>query len=102
MDKFRESTIKGALSILYDINHTINLIESIGICLEWNIGNSNIGGNLYEVSTEAYCIVENTIQEEFKSIEGVSVAIQTLYIEDDSKNNKIKECYDALMRIGGQ
>ena len=98
-DEQDERTIKGCLEILYDIDHTINLLESIGIHIEGVVSESDIGGDLYEVSSEAYSIIEDTIQKRSGSIVGVSEAINTLYINDDCKENKIKECYSLLMKI---
>ena len=92
--------IKSALEILYNINHTINLMESIGIMVEGNNNDDhNIGGDLYKSSTVAYTIIEDIMQFGPEKVMKIDEAIEILYIEDDSMENKINKCLKILINL---
>lgn len=104
MDK--EQIIRSALEILYNINHGINLLESIGIKVEGEINDTNIGSDLYGSSTLAYNIIEAALDYKVDIVK-IAETVEMLYgnttiddVDENSKNAKIDEmmrckCFDT-------
>lgn len=82
-DKQRD-IIYNCLYILYDLNHTINLLESIGIHIEGDISPNNIGSDIYSSISKAYSILETVAEEICGTSEYVSEAIENLYAYDSN------------------
>ena len=110
MDK--EQIIRSALEILYNINHGINLLESIGIKVEGEINDTNIGSDLYGSSTLAYNIIEAALDYKVDIVK-IAETIEMIYgnstidsyfdpnkiiQEICSKDNKIDRCLASMSK----
>ena len=51
------------LNAIYCLNKEIKLMSSIGIIIEGNISENDIGGCVYESISEIYSIIENILNE---------------------------------------
>ena len=90
-----ESTLRSALSILYNINKAIDVLESIGINIE--DGEGNIGKYVYGSSTETYFIVEKCFENIEPSDELViAEIIEDLYNGIETKEEAIDRVVEAL------
>lgn len=98
--------VRPSLEILFNINHTINLLESIGINIDGSISDSSIGSDLYESSTAAYQVIESAFNIGPEQVTKIAEIVEGMYKEcklsDDYNINKdqiIDNCLANLMEF---
>ena len=94
--------IKNAVEILYNINHAINLLESIGITIDGSISDSSLGSDLYESATNAYRIIEKELDVKPENFMKIVERVEKMYQSSKTSDNKnliITECIMDLMKI---
>lgn len=98
--------VRTSLEILFNINHTINLLESVGITIDGSISDSSIGSDLYESSTAAYQIIEYTLNVGSDKVTEIAEMVEEMYKEyrlstdyDVNKDQIIEDCLNNLMRL---
>ena len=91
--------IRKAVTILYNLNRVIELFESIGVNIEGNINGEDVGGYIYGATTEAYEIIEKELNVNEDKHMRIAEIVEILYINDDSKENKINECIRLLKEL---
>lgn len=100
MTSLENNIIYSSLEILYNLNHTDNLLESVGLKIEGDIKDNSIGSNIYESMSHAYDIIEDIMKENFNASYGeVQDIIERIFIIDDDKNNIIKEVHESLINF---
>lgn len=98
--------VRPSLEILFNINHTINLLESIGINIDGCLSNSSIGSDLYESSTATYQVIESAFNIGSEQVTKIAEIVEEMYKEcklsNDYNINKdqiIDNCLANLMEF---
>ncbi len=93
-----ESILKGALSILYNLDKVLDTLENIGINVEDGGPEDSIGRGIYGSSTECYYIIIENCFEGTGPSDDIVIAeiIECLYNGIDSKEEAIKKTIDSF------
>ena len=93
MNDNQRDIIYNCICILFNLNHTIKLFESIGVNIEDGISNNNIGNDIYGAMSNTYTILENVVKNMCGTTKYVPDVIENLYAYDGdttvSKENAI-------------
>lgn len=102
MNDLQNKTIYNCLSIIYDLNKEINLLESIGFLVEEVKTENNIGGYIYESISNAYSIIQDTLIDGHGAFDNIIYDISEtidLNLNKDSKENIIKIIIEYIENI---
>lgn len=90
--------VKDLISIAYDINSTIDLMESIGIKVEGDIRENNIGSNLYGISTQAFIALTEYLNISDEDYTAAVESFEILYNKSISKDDAIEKCFNEIIK----
>ena len=97
-EKINPKIVKDLISVIIKTEDIISLLDAIGLKVEGEISDQNIGGYIYGISTKTFIIIAEYLNISDEDFESATNSLTPIYDENLPDEEKIDICYDILIR----